>query len=216
MTRGKLICETLREVRRKIAEANEIRYTPHECTHEGECRGTCPVCEGEVRQLERQLQARRMLGRAVVVAGISASLIPTGAMAQRAGSDSCQPAKSEQVDPVAQGIRQLTDDDHILFGIVEENAQFRGGDEACAQWFKEHLVYPEEARRQGKEGRVVVSFIIERDGSIDSVKVFRSAHPTLDAEAVRLVKSMPKWKPARMGSRTVQSRFMLPIEFHLK
>jgi hypothetical protein len=54
MTRGKLICETLREVRRRIAEANEIRYAPHECTHEGECLGTCPACEAEVRQLERQ------------------------------------------------------------------------------------------------------------------------------------------------------------------
>ena len=215
MTRGKLICETLREVRRRIAEANEIRYAPHECTHEGECLGTCPACEAEVRQLERQLQARRMLGRAVVVAGISASLIPIGAMAQSV-AEPRQSVKSELVDTAAQRIRQLTDTDDRIFGVVEENAQFRGGEEACLKWLSEHVQYPAEARQKGIEGRVLISFIVERNGTITDVKTLRSPDESLAKEAERVVKMMPKWKPARQGNKTIRSRFQLPVQFRLK
>ncbi|MBQ7683067.1 MAG: energy transducer TonB [Bacteroidaceae bacterium] len=214
MTRGKLICETLREVRRRIAEANEIRYAPHECTHEGECLGTCPACEAEVRQLERQLQARRRLGRAVIVAGISASLIPTGAMAQSA-AESRQSVKSEQVDPVAQRIKQQINLDNQLFGVVEESAQFPGGDEACLKWLSEHIKYPSICREQGVQGRVIVSFVVNKDGSIVDVKTLRSPDENLAKEAERLVKIMPKWKPARQGNKTMRSRFQLPIQFRL-
>lgn len=214
MTRGKLICETLREVRRRIAEANEIRYAPHECIHEGECLGTCPACEAEVRQLERQLQARRRLGRAVIVAGISASLIPTGAMAQSA-AESRQSVKSEQVDPVAQRIKQQINLDNQLFGVVEESAQFPGGDEACLKWLSEHIKYPSICREQGVQGRVIVSFVVNKDGSIVDVKTLRSPDENLAKEAERLVKIMPKWKPARQGNKTMRSRFQLPIQFRL-
>ena len=214
MTRGKLICETLREVRRRIAEANEIRYAPHECTHEGECLGTCPACEAEVRQPERQLQARRRLGRAVIVAGISASLIPTGAMAQSA-AESRQSVKSEQVDPVAQRIKQQINLDNQLFGVVEESAQFPGGNEACLKWLSEHIKYPSICREQGVEGRVIVSFVVNKDGSIVDVKTLRSPDENLAKEAERLVKIMPKWKPARQGNKTMRSRFQLPIQFRL-
>ena len=214
MTRGKLICETLREVRRRIAEANEIRYAPHECTHEGECLGTCPACEAEVRQLERQLQARRRLGRAVIVAGISASLIPTGAMAQSA-AESRQSVKSEQVDPVAQRIKQQINLDNQLFGVVEESAQFPGGDEACLKWLSEHIKYPSICREQGVQGRVIVSFVVNKDGSIVDVKTLRSPDENLAKEAERLVKIMPKWKPARQGNKTMRSHFQLPIQFRL-
>lgn len=215
MTRGKLICETLREVRRRIAEANEIRYAPHECTHEGECLGTCPACEAEVRQLERQLQARRRLGRAVIVAGISASLIPTGAMAQSA-AESRQSVKSEQVDTAAQRIKQQINLDNRIFGIVEENAQFPGGDEACLKWLSEHIKYPSICREQGVQGRVIVSFVVNKDGSIADVKTLRSPDENLAKEAERLVKIMPKWKPARQGNKTMRSRFQLPIQFRLE
>ena len=214
MTRGKLICETLREVRRRIAEANEIRYAPHECTHEGECLGTCPACEAEVRQLERQLQARRRLGRAVIVAGISASLIPTGAMAQSA-AESRQSVKSEQVDPVAQRIKQQINLDNQLFGVVEESAQFPGGDEACLKWLSEHIKYPSICREQGVQGRVIVSFVVNKDGSIVDVNTLRSPDTNLTKEAERVVKMMPKWKPARQGNKTVRSRFNLPVLFRL-
>ena len=71
MTRGKAICKALKSVRKRIAEANEIEYQPRECTHEGECAGTCPACEAEVRYLESQLNLRRKVGKAVVITGLS-------------------------------------------------------------------------------------------------------------------------------------------------
>ena len=75
MKRGKRICNTLKEVRMKVAKANDIKYSPIECHHEGDCAGTCPACEAEVRYLEQQLQLRRQLGKAVAVVGVSMGLV---------------------------------------------------------------------------------------------------------------------------------------------
>ena len=69
-----MICNTLKEVRMQVAKANDIRYAPTECQHEGDCAGTCPKCESEVRWLEQQLQLRRQLGKAVAVVGVSVGL----------------------------------------------------------------------------------------------------------------------------------------------
>lgn len=82
MRQGKQICETLKAIRSEIASANEIDYQPTECNHEGECAGTCPKCESEMRWLERQLRNRQALGKAVTIAGLSVAL---GAMS------SCHP-----------------------------------------------------------------------------------------------------------------------------
>ena len=71
MQRGKHICETLKGIRSEIAAANEIDYSPRECQHEGDCAGTCPACESEMRWLESQLRLRRSLGKAVTIAGLS-------------------------------------------------------------------------------------------------------------------------------------------------
>ena len=75
MTRGRYVCDTLKAVRKRIADANDIRYEPRECTHEGECQGTCPACEAEVRYLESELDKRSRLGKAVAVAGVAAGMI---------------------------------------------------------------------------------------------------------------------------------------------
>ena len=77
MTKGKAICKVLKDIRKQIADANEINYEPRECDHQGECCGTCPACESEVRYIEKQLGIRRQLGKAVVVVGLSAGLIAT-------------------------------------------------------------------------------------------------------------------------------------------
>lgn len=75
MKRGKAICEALKDVRRKIARANSISYTPNECHHEGECAGTCPACEREMRYLERQLSLRQLAGQTIRVAGVSLGMM---------------------------------------------------------------------------------------------------------------------------------------------
>ncbi|MBR5654265.1 MAG: hypothetical protein IKX22_09325 [Prevotella sp.] len=74
MAKGKDICEVLKDVRRKIAAANDIDYEPRVCHHEGDCMGTCPACEAEVRYIENELNRRRRLGKAVVVTGLSLGL----------------------------------------------------------------------------------------------------------------------------------------------
>ena len=75
MSRGKTTCKVLKEVRRKIADANDIPLPERECTHTGDCAGTCPYCESEVRYLERELSKRKSLGKAVAVAGIALSAV---------------------------------------------------------------------------------------------------------------------------------------------
>ncbi|MBR3101581.1 MAG: hypothetical protein IKH19_07500 [Muribaculaceae bacterium] len=75
MKLGKQICERLKAIRSEIARANEIDYTPVDCHHEGDCQGTCPACEREVRWLERQLRLRQSIGKAVTMAGISMALV---------------------------------------------------------------------------------------------------------------------------------------------
>lgn len=104
-------------------------------------------------------------------------------------------------------------DSSRIFVDYEENAQFPGGDRACQKWIQEHIKYPEGYTSNQPQGRVVVSFSVEKDGSIDSVKVFRSPDPLLSEEAIRVVKQMPKWKPARYKGEVIRTRYFLPIIF---
>lgn len=100
-----------------------------------------------------------------------------------------------------------------LFIDYEENAQFPGGDKACMKWIQEHIKYPESCCVNIPQGRVVVSFIVEKDGSLDSIKVRKSPDPLLSKEAIRVVKEMPKWKPARWDGKVIRSIYLLPIIF---
>lgn len=106
-------------------------------------------------------------------------------------------------------------DDDKIYEMVEENAQFPGGDDACFNWLSEHIQYPSVCKEQGVQGRVLVSFVINKDGSVVDVETVRSPDPNLSKEAERVVKMMPKWKPARQGDKIVRSRFCLPIMFRL-
>ncbi len=107
------------------------------------------------------------------------------------------------------------DDDDRIFDVVEENAQFPGGDEACMKWLQEHIKYPQICIEQNVQGRVFVGFVVNRDGSIVDVKIIKSPDNNLSKEAERVVKLMPKWKPAKQGNKTVRSRFNLPVNFRL-
>ena len=117
---------------------------------------------------------------------------------------------SAPVGPVVEA-----DDADRIYDLVEENAQFPGGDAECFKWLSEHIKYPSICQEQGVQGRVIVNFVVNRDGSIVDVKTVRSPDPNLTKEAERAVKMMPKWKPARQGNKTVRSRFTLPVMFRL-
>ena len=98
---------------------------------------------------------------------------------------------------------------------VEELPCFPGGLEGLMEWLSNNVRYPKAAQRQGFEGRVVVQFTVERDGSICDIEVVDSVSPDLDAEAVRAVRSMPKWTPGKMNGEPIPVQFSLPINFVL-
>lgn len=94
--------------------------------------------------------------------------------------------------------------------------EFPGGTESMMKFLVENIKYPKEAMDKGIAGRVFVEFVVEQDGSLSDVKVLRSVDPILDNEAVRIVKTMPKWKPGTEGGKTVRVKYVLPIVFRLQ
>ena len=102
-----------------------------------------------------------------------------------------------------------------IFTAVEQKPQFPGGEAALMKWLKANIQYPVEAQEEGAQGRVVVQFVIEKDGSIGQAKIARGRHPALDAEAVRLVKSLPKFTPGKTNGQAVRCWFTFPINFKL-
>lgn len=108
-----------------------------------------------------------------------------------------------------------TKKNNMVFDIVEVMPQYPGGQIAMLKYFMENIKYPEQAMKKGIQGRVAVSFIVEKDGSISDVKPVLSVHPLLNKEAVRVVKSMPKWTPGKQNGKPVRVRFNLPVMFKL-
>ena len=100
--------------------------------------------------------------------------------------------------------------------VVEYQPEYPGGTDALMTFLSDNIKYPKEAQEQGIEGRVLVTFIVERDGSINSVLVEQSVNELLDKEAVRVVKLMPKWIPGKHHGEPVRVRYTLPINFKLK
>lgn len=98
---------------------------------------------------------------------------------------------------------------------VDSNPEFPGGEEKLLAFMNETLRYPKAAKKKGIEGRVLVSFVVERDGSIreENIHIEESVHPLLDAEVIRLVRHMPNWTPAKVHGKTVRCRASLPVMF---
>jgi len=106
-------------------------------------------------------------------------------------------------------------EEHI-FEIVEENPEFPGGLNECLRFLSSNMRYPPVAQENGVQGRVTVSFVINQDGSIVDVEVIRSVDPSLDREAMRVVSTMPKWKPGKQRGKPVRVRFNVPVTFRLQ
>lgn len=105
-----------------------------------------------------------------------------------------------------------------IFTIVEENAEFPGGIAEMAKFIQKNLQYPSMAREAGISGKCFLKFVVNEDGDISNVEVLKgvSGCPDCDREAIRVVKSMPKWKPAKMTGRAVKCYFNLPISFKIQ
>ena len=103
-----------------------------------------------------------------------------------------------------------------IFTVVEQMPMFPGGDGALMGYLRDNIHYPTVAAENGVQGRVVVGFVVERDGSITDVKILRGVDPSLDREAMRVVKSMPKWTPGKQNGSAVRVKYQVPVSFRLQ
>ena len=208
MAKGKRTCKILKEIRRQIAEANDIEYVVEECQYKGDCLGTCPKCEAEVRYLEEQLHQRQLLGKAAMVAGISAGLLTIGSCGNEMYDQMSVSEKQEKT--------QNTEEPFNVVGqIICQMPQFPGGTHALMDFLSENIIYPEQAEKERIQGRVICKFDIDEDGSVSDIRVVESAHPLLDSAAVKVISIMPKWIPAKQNGVTEKTNFTLPITFRL-
>ena len=203
MAKGKQTCKILKEIRKQIAAENDIKLVIEECTYQGDCLGTCPKCEAEVRYLERELEKRQRLGKAAVVAGLSIGLLGASQVALAQTLDSL---RMDTIEEVAE---------QEVFGIVETMPMFRGGERKLMEFIGNNVVYPKEAIEAGIEGKVFVEFCIERDGTVSDAKVLRGIGYGCDEEALRVIGLMPKWYPGKVRGKSVRVRYTLPINFML-
>ena len=108
------------------------------------------------------------------------------------------------------------EEDNKVFDVVEQQPAFPGGQGALLQWLSQNIHYPAVAEENGIQGRVVVSFVVEKDGSISNVQVVRGVDPSLDKEAARVVKAMPKWTPGKQNGQAVRVKYNVPVTFKLQ
>ena len=281
MAKGKQTCKILKEIRKQIAENNDIELVISECTYQGDCKGTCPKCEAEVRYLERELEKRQRLGKAAVFAGMSLGTL-FAATSCNNGVHSPEPLarepyvpdttemtndsipsdtipddpfllegdvvasepdtmKAEEKKTVCKSDVELVipedivEDDEDLVGyiapevgevensdmvdvymIVEQMPEFPGGEAELIHYISKNIHYPQAAKEKGIQGRVFIGFVIEKDGSVSNVRNLRSVDSELDAEAMRVVESMPKWKPGMHNGEFVRVSYQIPILFKLE
>ena len=109
------------------------------------------------------------------------------------------------------------EEEEVIFVVVESMPEFPGGQQALFKYINENVKYPVIAQENGIQGRVICQFVVNKDGSIVDIEVVRSGgDPSLDKEAVRVVKSMPKWKPGKQRGKPVRVKFTVPINFKLQ
>ena len=108
------------------------------------------------------------------------------------------------------------EEENKVFEVVEQMPTFPGGDAALMKYLQENTQYPTIAAENGVQGRVVVGFVVEKDGSITDVTVIKSQDPSLDREAARVVKSMPRWIPGKQNGSAVRVKYQVPVTFRLQ
>jgi protein TonB len=116
--------------------------------------------------------------------------------------------------PVAAPI--VEEEDNVVFQVVETMPSFPGGDQALFKFLGDNVKYPVIAQENGIQGRVICQFVVNRDGSIVDVEVVRPVDPSLDKEAIRVIKSMPSWSPGKQRGKSVRVKYTLPVNFRLQ
>ena len=143
-----------------------------------------------------------------------------------AGNISCsqdisqtEDAKEEVVAPVSPEAKEAPADSTAkeeVFMVAEQMPEFPGGMKVLLKFLQDNLKYPENAMKNNVQGRVIVQFVVEKDGTPTEFKVLRPVDPDLDAEALRVMKAMPKWKPGMQKGQVVRVKFTVPVSFKLQ
>lgn len=294
---GKNICHTLKTIRKQVAEANGIDYTPAPCHFDGDCSGTCPACEAEVQYIESQLGRLRLAGKAVKVAGLALGLTmvagcnsspgtPPSVADKSTAANETSPTSQPCPQPQANAPVSATDEGakphakhHYLRGnngrvvkkgtaqadttaiymadssgyalpevsvtstpsktivcyaggipcvqrIVrnrnhvylnpEISPRYKKGDEAMRQFIADHIRITPHMSAACGQALVRVACVVERNGRLSAMRVIQSEGSLYDAEAIRVLKKMPRWKPARMEGKRVRSLVVIDVRFVLK
>ena len=142
------------------------------------------------------------------------------------GAKDGKPAKAENTDVVfdmpleeamkAEKQKKETPQEEVIFQVVEQMPEFPGGMQKAMEFLGKNIKYPVAAQEAKIEGRVIVQFVVGRDGSVSDAKVMRGVNPELDAEAVRVVSIMPKWNPGKQRGKAVAVKYTMPIMFRLQ
>ena len=116
----------------------------------------------------------------------------------------------------AEAPKEAKVDENGIHQVCEEMPEFPGGMRECMNWLGKNINYPEDCKKAGIQGRVIIQFVVDKDGSIKSPKVARSVHPSLDKEALRVLSSMPNWKPGKQKGEAVKVKYTIPVMFRLQ
>lgn len=122
----------------------------------------------------------------------------------------------EEVQVVAEEVQEKDEADAEPFVVVEEMPMFPGGETALLQYIAEHTQYPEVAKENNVQGKVIVRFCVTSKGGVDKVSILKGVDPELDKEAIRVVQTLPAFKPGKQGGKPVPVWYMVPINFTLK
>lgn len=132
------------------------------------------------------------------------------AITTNTGTGAATAVVSGPVGPVVEEV-----DEDRIYDIIQDNPEFPGGMDACLKWLSEHVKYPSICQEQGVQGRVIVSFVVDRDGSVVNVKTVRTPDPFLQKEAERVVKTIPRWKPGYRNGLPCRTMFAVAVLFRL-
>ena len=290
--KGKATCKILKDIRRQIAEANDIELVIKECTYQGDCSGTCPRCEAEVAYLEKELARREAIGKAVRLTGLAAASFAAAACSMKkpaqpapeeqpeilegdvayTDSTECEFAQPNPDDEWLAGGKRLEPEDlqpadkptagkpapkeedftevemqidglglepdslmmrtagvvyrpeleveggeDDVFTVVEIMPEFPGGQKALIKYLAENVRYPQCYDTGEPVGRVIVQFVVEKDGRITNAEVVRALDKgACDQEALRVINSMPNWNPGKQRGKPVSVRYTVPVNFKLQ